>query len=159
MKITTGPLKRFALSLALVAWSASAFAQEVVKIGDLEAQTGALNTYGWMSSQGVRMAVDEINKAGGFQVGGKTYKLELASPDTQGNPQQEWTESIKRGKEFPWAGHFDYSIPLTEATLIGGLSMRFPGQRLVWDSKALKVTNHAGANNFMGRPLTGYGAG
>ncbi len=34
------------------------------------------------------MAVDEINKAGGFQVAGKTYKLELINPDTQGNPQQ-----------------------------------------------------------------------
>src|SRR5665213_3407798 len=74
----------FGLSVAALA----AQAQGVVKIGDLEAQTGPLNTYGWMSSQGVRVAVDEINKAGGFQVAGKTYKLELTNPDTQGNPQQ-----------------------------------------------------------------------
>jgi branched-chain amino acid transport system substrate-binding protein len=88
MKITSGPLKQIALALALAIPSAAAVAQGVVKIGDIEAQTGALNTYGWMSSQGVRMAVDEINKAGGFQVAGKSYKLELVSPDTQGNPQQ-----------------------------------------------------------------------
>jgi branched-chain amino acid transport system substrate-binding protein len=75
-------------SLALAAFALPAQGQGVVKIGDLEAQTGPLNTYGWMSSQGVRMAVDEINKAGGFQVAGKSYKLELESPDTQGNPQQ-----------------------------------------------------------------------
>src|SRR5690349_17787580 len=66
----------------------SATAQEIVKLGEIEAQTGALNTYGWMSSQGVRMAVDEINKAGGFEVAGKKYKLQLVNPDTQGNPQQ-----------------------------------------------------------------------
>ncbi|MGH6798857.1 MAG: ABC transporter substrate-binding protein, partial [Roseiarcus sp.] len=68
------------------AGAAPAAAQGVVRIGEIEAQTGALNTYGWMSSQGMRMAVDEINKAGGFQVAGKTYKLELINPDTQGNP-------------------------------------------------------------------------
>lgn len=70
-------------------------AQNVVKIGEIEAQTGALNTYGWMSSQGMRMAVDEINKAGGFEVAGKKYRLELLNPDTQGNPQQALIELKK----------------------------------------------------------------
>ncbi|MDQ2929180.1 MAG: ABC transporter substrate-binding protein [Caldimonas sp.] len=88
MNILAQSSKVLVAGLALTAFAVSAQAQGIVKIGDLEAQTGSLNTYGWMSSQGVRMAVDEINKAGGFQVAGKTYKLELSSPDTQGNPQQ-----------------------------------------------------------------------
>ena len=88
MNVTAKLIKPFVLALGLAAFAAAAPAQNVVKIGNVEAQTGALNTYGWMSSQGVRMAVDEINKAGGFQVGGKTYTLALINPDTQGNPQQ-----------------------------------------------------------------------
>ena len=64
-----------------------AAAQDVVKIGQLEAQTGTLASYGWMSVQGAKLAVDEINAAGGFKVGDKTYKLQLSSPDTRGNPQ------------------------------------------------------------------------
>ncbi|MFI4988065.1 MAG: hypothetical protein ACHQF3_11550, partial [Alphaproteobacteria bacterium] len=32
---------------------AAAEAQDVVKIGEIEAQTGSLNTYGWMSAQGM----------------------------------------------------------------------------------------------------------
>jgi branched-chain amino acid transport system substrate-binding protein len=72
-----------------------AMAQDTVKLGEIEAQTGSLNTYGWMSSQGVRMAVDKINKDGGFQVAGKTYKFELLNPDTQGNPQQALIELKK----------------------------------------------------------------
>lgn len=64
-----------------------ASAQEVLKIGQIEAQTGTLATYGWMGTQGVKLAVDEINRAGGFKVGAKTYKLELISPDTRANPQ------------------------------------------------------------------------
>ena len=88
MKITVGLQKLLVCALGAIACAGIASAQNVVKIGEIEAQTGALNTYGWMSSQGMRMAVDEINKAGGFQVAGKTYKLELVNPDTQGNPQQ-----------------------------------------------------------------------
>ncbi len=74
---------------------APASAQEMVKLGEIEAQTGALNTYGWMSSQGVRMAVDKINKDGGFEVAGKKYKFQLLNPDTQGNPQQALIELKK----------------------------------------------------------------
>lgn len=77
-----------AAALLVSAVSLPALAQDVVKFGEIEAQTGPLNTYGWMSAQGMRMAVDEINKAGGFEVAGKKYKLELSAPDTQGNPQQ-----------------------------------------------------------------------
>lgn len=80
--------KSILISLALSACAVVAHAQDIVKIGALEAQTGPLNTYGWMGTQGMRLAVHEINQAGGFQVGGKTWKLQLVSPDTQGNPQQ-----------------------------------------------------------------------
>ena len=69
----------------------------------------------------------------------------------EGNPQQEWAEAIRNGKEFETMGHFDYSVPLTETTLVGGLAMRFPGKRLAWDSAALKVTNNADANKFIKR--------
>ena len=79
------------LIASLAAWAllaaSPAFAQDVVKIGQIEAQTGPNAIYGWMGSQGVPMAVDEINKAGGFKVGDKTYKLELISPDTRGDPE------------------------------------------------------------------------
>ena len=34
------------------------------------------------------IAVDEINKSGGFKVGGKTYKLDLIAPDTSGDPKE-----------------------------------------------------------------------
>src|ERR1700674_1451126 len=72
---------------ALAGAAGAASAQEVVKIGQIEAQTGTLATYGWMGHQGANMAIDEINRSGGFKVGAKTYKLELISPDTRANPQ------------------------------------------------------------------------
>jgi branched-chain amino acid transport system substrate-binding protein len=74
-------------AVALAAVFGAAQAQDVVKLGQIEAQTGTLATYGWMGHQGANMAVSEINAAGGFKVGAKTYKLELISPDTRANPQ------------------------------------------------------------------------
>lgn len=66
----------------------AAQAQEVVKIGQIEALTGATATYGWMSAQGTKVAVEEINAKGGFKVGDKTYKLELHQMDTRGEPRE-----------------------------------------------------------------------
>jgi branched-chain amino acid transport system substrate-binding protein len=76
------------LVAVVASFCGSAIAQDVVKIGQIEAQTGTLATYGWMGHQGANMAIDEINKAGGFTVGGKKYRLALVSPDTRANPQE-----------------------------------------------------------------------
>src|SRR5580692_805248 len=59
-----------------------------VKLGQIEAQTGPNAIYGYMSSQGVPIAVDEINKGGGFKVGDTTYKLDLIASDTRGDPKE-----------------------------------------------------------------------
>ena len=84
-----------AVAALWVASAAYSHAQDVVKIGQIEAQTGPNAIYGWMGSQGIPIAVDEINKAGGFKVGDKTYKLELISLDTRGDPK-EATIELKR---------------------------------------------------------------
>src|SRR5437016_2349750 len=83
------------LLVVLVLGVAPAAAQDVVKFGQIEAQTGANAIYGWMSSQGAALAVDEVNKAGGFKVGGKTYKIQLIALDTRGEPK-EATVQLKR---------------------------------------------------------------
>ena len=77
-----------AAAIAAAFTASSAAAQDVVKIGQIEAQTGPLATYGWMGFQGAKLAIEEINKSGGFKVGAKTYKLELVAHDTRGNPQE-----------------------------------------------------------------------
>jgi ABC-type branched-subunit amino acid transport system substrate-binding protein len=88
-------IARIAAAIAAVIVCSAVHAQDVVKIGQIEAQTGPNAIYGYMGSQGVPMAVDEINKAGGFKVGDKTYKIELISLDTRGDPK-EATIQLKR---------------------------------------------------------------
>lgn len=89
-------MKRIMLVLAVLALGVHPVAaQEVVKIGELEAQTGVNAGYGWMSSQGLALGVHEINQAGGFKVGNRTYKLQLIAPDNRGDPK-EATVQLKR---------------------------------------------------------------
>ncbi len=48
--------------------------------------------------------------------------------------------------------HFDYAGPLTETVLLGTIGIRFPDQELTWDAKALKITNHAEAQEWITKP-------
>jgi hypothetical protein len=71
-----------------------------------------------------------------------------------GNPQEEWTYAIKQGKALPFMSQFDYSVPLTELTLVGGLAMRVgAGKRLEWDSQKLEVIGLPEAQKFIKRPV------
>jgi hypothetical protein len=46
---------------------------------------------------------------------------------------------------------FDYSGPLTEAVLLGGVATRFPMTTLEWDAANVKFSNVAEANAFVRR--------
>jgi len=80
-------------------------------------------------------------------------KLEPKYPRSPkaGNPQEEWTLAIKNGKAFEFMSKFDYSVPLTELCLIGGLAMQV-GKPIDWDSAKLEVTGQPDAARFIKRP-------
>src|SRR5215472_16209892 len=89
-------LRRAAFAAAAVlACCSSGLAQDLVKIGQIEGLTGANAYWGFMPSHGARMAVAEINQAGGFQVAGKTYKLDLIQVDTRGEPREATVQFAK----------------------------------------------------------------
>jgi hypothetical protein len=50
------------------------------------------------------------------------------------------------------SAHFDYSGPLTEAVLLGGVATRFPQTTLDWNSTQLAFTNASQANPYIRRP-------
>src|SRR5262249_13328527 len=77
------------ICLAILALIASPVAaQNVVKIGQLEVQTGPPPVYGSIDFQGLALAVVRGNTAGGFKVGYKTYTIELIASDTRGDPKE-----------------------------------------------------------------------
>ncbi len=46
---------------------------------------------------------------------------------------------------------FAQTGPMTEAILLGTVAIRVPGQKLEWNHKKMKVTNHTDANRFLKR--------
>ncbi len=63
------------------------------------------------------------------------------------NHWHDWVDACLSGD--PISDDFAYAGPLTEAVQLGNVAVRFPGQRLEWDAKNLKVTNVPEANQFL----------
>ena len=67
---------------------AAAPAETIVKIGHVAPLTGGIAHLGKDNENGARMAVDEINAAGGIKAGDKTYKIELVAEDDKADPKE-----------------------------------------------------------------------
>jgi branched-chain amino acid transport system substrate-binding protein len=139
------------LAAALALAATPAAAQDVVKIGQIEAQTGANAIYGWMSSQGTALAVDEINKAGGFKVGNKTYKLQLIALDTRGEPK-EATVQLKRLVEVDQAKYIFGPFLSNVFLAVRPYAAEFNGKLLMWGG-ATRIHDYVGTpgNEFLMR--------
>ena len=94
------------------------------------------------------MAVDEINKAGGFEVAGKKYTLELTAPDTQGNPQQALIELKKLLEEE----HVRYVFGPFLTNVYKGIEPYADG----FDGKFLMIGGATAIHFDLGKPQHGY---
>ena len=61
---------------------------EVIKIGHVAPLTGGIAHLGKDNENGARLAIEEINAAGGIKVGDKTYKLDLVAEDDKADPKE-----------------------------------------------------------------------
>ncbi len=74
------------------------------------------------------------------------------------DPYKNWIQACKGGTVA--CSNFDYAGPFSEWVLMGNLCLRFPGERLEWDSKNMRVTNKKEANDFVHRePRKGWSYG
>jgi branched-chain amino acid transport system substrate-binding protein len=61
-------------------------AANVITIGVAEPLSGPNDIYGWTQVNSVQLAIDQVNAAGGVEVGGITYTLQMVAADDQGDP-------------------------------------------------------------------------
>ncbi len=61
--------------------------------------------------------------------------------------EKNWLDAIRQ--KGTAVANFDYAGPFTEAVLLGNVSLRFPGERLMWDAASMKVTNKPEADQFV----------
>jgi branched-chain amino acid transport system substrate-binding protein len=59
-----------------------------IKIGHVAPLTGGIAHLGKDNENGARLAVDEINAAGGLKIGDKTFVLELVAEDDKADPKE-----------------------------------------------------------------------
>jgi branched-chain amino acid transport system substrate-binding protein len=62
--------------------------QPVIKIGSAAPLTGEIAHLGKDNENGVRLAIDEINAAGGVKLGDTTYRLEMVGEDDKADPRE-----------------------------------------------------------------------
>ena len=61
----------------------------------------------------------------------------------------KWVEGVKANKPNAPGSDFDYSIPFTQAILLGCVALRFPGKELLWDNAKQKFSNSSEANQYL----------
>jgi branched-chain amino acid transport system substrate-binding protein len=88
---TALPVLGLSLVAGLLGASSTARAEEPIKIGHYASMTGSEATFGQSTDRGIRLAIDEINKAGGLN--GKP--LELKTYDDQGKGQEAGTAVLR----------------------------------------------------------------
>ncbi len=72
---------------------------------------------------------------------------EPSIPRVADGPQQEWIRAIKGTGPVP-GSNFDYAADLTETILLGAMAQR-TNQRIEYDAKEMKVTNHADFEQYI----------
>jgi len=66
------------------------------------------------------------------------------------NHAWDWLEAVRTGRQA--GSHFGYGGPLTQVALLGAIAIRYAGQALEWDAKAMRFTNHKEANELLNPP-------
>lgn len=62
----------------------------------------------------------------------------------------DWVNAIRSGKKA--GSDFAYGGPLTELAMLGVIGIKFPGQKLEWDTENVRFRNFSEANAFLNPP-------
>lgn len=77
----------------------------------------------------------------------KAYKRPAKTLPRSIGHHKEWILACKTGSST--RSNFDFAGPLTEAVLLGTVSVRMEGRKLIWDSDNKRVTNVPKANEYL----------
>jgi hypothetical protein len=100
-------------------------------------------------TSGQGMPANSPGPEGRSETGGQGAQGTQAPPRRDG-AIDAWITACKGGPA-PLA-NFEIQTPVTEAFLLGCLAQRLPGEKLVWDSAQMKVTNNEKAQAFIDPP-------
>lgn len=97
--------------------------------------------YGSHGAGGVRLI--PASRMDAFQKPPKTLPRRLEHHD-------DWVRAIRSGTKA--GSDFAYGGPLTELAMLGVIAIKFPSQKLEWDTEAVRFRNFAEANAWVNPP-------
>jgi predicted dehydrogenase len=111
----------------------------------------------FMNSGSVLIGENASVMAGSHSQGGRIFP-EVAMKETKtppevahrckaGDHRQNWTLACKGEDKI--MSPFEYAGPLSEVIILGDIAMMHPGEKLLWDSKNMKITNNVAADKDM----------
>jgi len=139
-------------------------AETLIKIGHVAPLTGGIAHLGKDNENGARMAIDEINAAGGVKAGDKTYKLELVAEDDKADPKEGTiaAQKIVDSGAVAVVGHLNSgtSIPASKLYSDAGMTQISPSAtNPKLTDQGFKTTFRVVANdNQQGAVLANYAA-
>lgn len=69
----------------------------------------------------------------------------------------QWVRAAEARDRVKCGSKFEYSVPMTQAILLGCIALRFPGQELRWNHSKRKFSNFPEANRWLNfTPRAGY---
>jgi hypothetical protein len=69
----------------------------------------------------------------------------------------QWLRAAEARDRVKCGSKFEYSVPMTQAILLGCIALRFPGQELRWNHSKRKFSNFPEANRWLNfTPRAGY---
>jgi branched-chain amino acid transport system substrate-binding protein len=143
---------------------AEAPAATTVKIGHVAPLTGGIAHLGKDNENGARLAVDEINAAGGIDVGGAKVKLELVAEDDKADPKEGTlaAQKIVDAGVVAVVGHLNSgtSIPASKIYSDAGITQISPSAtNPKYTEQGFKTTFRVVANdNQQGAVLANFAA-
>lgn len=86
-------------ALSSVVWTASAYANETLKIGFVGVTSGPAAAWGTSNVRSMQTRAAWLNEAGGVKIGDKTYNLEIITFDDQKDPKRAIAGMEKMAQE------------------------------------------------------------
>lgn len=100
--------------------SGGASGSDVLLIASGSPLSGGQSNAGKDFANGAALAVDEINAAGGIEVGGKKYTLKLVSEDDAGDPRTGTTvaqKTVDAGNVLAVVGHYNSGVTMVASPI------------------------------------------
>ncbi len=123
---------------------APAVASGTIKLGHYASMTGSEATFGRSTDEGIKLAVKEVNDAGGLSVGGKKVKVEVLTEDTESKAEKAKdvvSKLVHKDKVSAVLGEVASSISLEGAPVCqkAGIPMITPSST---NTKVTEVGDH-----------------